>query len=73
VQELSPAEREAVFAFLSLNVEEFEALAPYEIPLKVILPLTETESHLLARFKAGAIASSSASSCLLRGNTCHQS
>ncbi len=35
LQVLSPAEREAVFAFLTRNVEEFNALAPYEIPLKV--------------------------------------
>ena len=34
-QVLSPAEMQAVFAFLSLNVEEFSQLAPYEMPLKV--------------------------------------
>lgn len=35
LQVLSPAEREAVFAFLTRNVEELRALAPFEIPLKV--------------------------------------
>ena len=46
LQELSPAEREAVFAFLSLNVEEFAALAPYEIPLKVSLAFVPNPAHL---------------------------
>ena len=38
MQVLSPAEMQAVFAFLSLNVEEFSQLAPYEMPLKVRIP-----------------------------------
>lgn len=35
MQELSSSEREAVFAYLTRNVEEFRPLAPYEIPLEV--------------------------------------
>lgn len=34
-QVLSEAEMQAVFAFLTLNVEEFRPLAAFEIPLKV--------------------------------------
>ena len=36
-----------MFAFLSLNVEEFSQLAPYEMPLKVRAP-TNLARNLLA-------------------------
>jgi len=71
VQELSPAEREAVFAFLSLNVEEFEALAPFEIPLKVTHPPTTMTMQRSPHHIIFSQRKEKLSFTVRQNNTCH--